>query len=135
MNIENTTDFSSYLRSLNNGEREQDNQPEYKIVHKIKQGRDNVFYKWYTQRYDNYLFNVLVYYPDFKSITDYFSQGLNKDNGIKEFYVERVIRHLNDGSIADYTDWFQFNHEQEINLASSLDAESEKFFDKLNKQA
>ena len=102
MNIENTTDFSSYLRSLNNGEREQDNQPEYKIVHKIKQGRDNVFYKWYTQRFDNYLFNVLVYYPDFKSITDYFSQGLNKDNGVKEFYVERVIRHLNDGSIADY---------------------------------
>ena len=133
MNIENTTDFSSYLRNLDNGDSEQDNQPEYKIVENIYYSRHDVFYKWYTQEYKGQLFNVLVYYPDFCSMKHYFDQGLDKDDGIKVFYTERIVQFKN-GQIYDYTNWFKLNHEQEINLASSIDAQSEKFFKEINKE-
>ena len=135
MNIENTTDFSSYLRNLETDEREQEQEPEYKVVDKIYYSRDNVFHKWYTQEFNGKRYSVLVYYPDFKSIDDYFDQGLDKDDGVKIFYTERIVRFTTDGQIHDYTDWFQFNHEQEINLASSIDAQSEEFFKRMNQRA
>ena len=134
MNIENTTDFSSYLKRVESDE-PLDNEPKYKVVSQIYQQRKDVFYKWYIAKFDNTEYNVLVYYPQFKDLADYFNQELDKDNGIKVFYTERIVKFPDNGTIRDYTDWFKLNEDNEIDIASKIDAQSEKFFDGINTQA
>ena len=131
MNIEQTTDFSSYLNNLHDADIPEEQDPQYTIVQDIEPSPADVLTNTYSIKYKGETYDVLVGYPGIKDIRDYFHQGLHLESGIIEFYIERITRKLHNGMIADYTKWFEFNEEHYHHIGGLVDKPSEEFFKSL----
>jgi hypothetical protein len=127
MNIEQTTDFSSYLNKLHD-DSITENEPEFTHIELIPAPFANVLTNTYSIQYKGTTYDVMVSYPGIKDVADYYHQGLHLESGVIEFYIERITRKLHNGLIADYTKWFELNEDQYHHIGGLVDKPSEEYF-------
>lgn len=127
MNIEQTTDFSSYLNKLHDDEITE-NEPQFELIDEIPPCPADVLTKTYAIKYQGITYNVLVSYPGIKNVADYYHQGLHLESGMIEFHIERITREMPYEQIADYTNWFELNENHYLNIGGLVDKPSEEYF-------
>jgi len=127
MNIEQTTDFSSYYNKLYD-EYITENEPQCTYIEQIPAPFANVLTNTYSIQYKGTTYDVMVSYPGIKDQADYYHQGLHLESGVIEFYIERITRKLHNGLIADYTNWFELNEDHYHHIGGIVDKPSEDYF-------
>lgn len=127
MNIEQTTDFSSYLNKLHDDEIIE-NEPQCTYIELIPAPSANVLTNTYSTKYKGITYDVMVSYPGIKDVADYYHKGFHLESGVIEFYIERITRKLHNGLIADYTNWFELNENHYHEIGGLVDKPSEEYF-------